>query len=359
MAKSNIEPPRSTNTTALQTQQFQATQQPLPHTMQAVICAQYGSAEHLNLRIVDRPKPSDNEVLVRVSATPVTAADTLMRQGSSLIGRLVFGWKRPKIPTPGTGFSGTIVATGPAVSNFFAGDKVFGETGVRFSAHAEYVCLPAEGLLMKIPEAIDEESAATYCDGPLTSYNFLVELANLQRGDKLLINGASGSLGTAAIQIAKDIGAHVTAVCSVRNIELVRSLGADDVIDYNERDYTDSREQYDVIYDCVGKSSYCHSRAALKPNGRYTCPVFSLHHLLLMAFTQIFMGKKALFSATGLMPVPKLKALLTQLLTLVETGKIQTVIDRRYQLDEIVQANTYVDTERKSGNVVVTMHNSE
>ena len=336
----------------------QAIQTPLPQNMRAVICTQYGSADHLELHMIERPQPASDEVLIQVSTSPVTAADTVLRQGSSLIGRLVFGWKRPKIPTPGTGFSGTVVATGLDVKEFLIGDQVFGETGTKFSAHAEYICLPAHGLLMERPEMIDEVFAATICDGPLTSYNFLIELANLQRGDKLLINGASGSLGTAAIQIAKDIGAHVTAVCSARNIELVRSLGADDVIDYNEQDFTASRSQYDVIYDCVGKSSYHRSRGALKPNGRYICPVFGLHHLVLMLFTRVFSNKKALFSATGLLPVPKLKALLTLLLTLYEEGKIQTVIDRRYQLDEIVQANAYVDTERKSGNVVVTMRNT-
>lgn len=357
MAESSIKLPAFAETTRRLDPQDQVNQEPLPQNMRAVICTQYGSAKHLELHVVERPKPSSNEVLIRISTSPVTAADTILRQGSSLIGRLVFGWKRPKIPTPGTGFSGTVVATGLDVKEFSIGDQVFGETGVKFSAHAEYICLPAGGLLMERPETINEESAATICDGPLTSYNFLVELANLQLGDKLLINGASGSLGTAAIQIAKHMGAHVTAVCSSRNIELVRSLGADDVINYNERDYTTARGQYDVIYDCVGKSSYGRSRGALKQGGLYICPVFSLHHLLLMLLTRVFLNKKALFSATGLLPVPKLKNLLAQLLPLYQEGKIQTIIDRRYRLDEIVQANAYVDTERKSGNVVVTMHN--
>ena len=356
MAESSIKPPAFAETSLRQDPQDRVNQEPIPQNMRAVVCTQYGSAEHLELHVVELPKPSNNEVLIRVSTSPVTAADTILRQGSSLIGRLVFGWKRPKIPTPGTGFSGTVVSTGENVQAFSVGDQVFGETGTKFSAHAEYICLPADGLLMERPERIEEEFAATLCDGPLTSYNFLIELANLQRGDKLLINGASGSLGTAAIQIAKNMGAHVTAVCSARNIELVRSLGADDVIDYNEQDYTAARGQYDVIYDCVGKSSYRRSRGALKPAGRYICPVFSLHHLLLMLFTRGFLSKKALFSATGLLPVPKLKILLAQLLPLYQEEKIRTVIDRRYRLDEIAQANAYVDTERKSGNVVVTMH---
>lgn len=357
MAESSIKLPAFAETARRLDPQDKVNQEPLPQNMRAVICTQYGSADHLELHVLERPKPSNNEVLIQVSTSPVTAADTILRQGSSFIARLVFGWKRPKIPTPGTGFSGTVVAAGLGVKEFSVGDQVFGETGVQFSAHAEYICLPADGLLMERPETISEEFAATICDGPLTSYNFLVELAKLQRGDKLLINGASGSLGTAAIQIAKDMGAHVTAVCSARNIELVRSLGADDIIDYNEQDFTAARGQYDVIYDCVGKSSYVRSRDALKPHGLYICPVFSLHHLLLMLFTRVFLKKKALFSATGLLPVPKLKTLLSQLLPFYEERKIQTIIDRRYRLDEIVQANAYVDTERKIGNVVVTMHN--
>ena len=244
---------------------------------------------------------------------------------------------------------------GKAVTRFKVGDAVFGETGVNFGANAEYVCAPEDGVLLRKPDTISYEDAATLSDGPLTSMNFLKEMAKIKKGQKVLINGASGSLGTAAVQLAKYFGAEVTGVCGPNNIELVKSLGADRVIDYSSDDFTRNGETYDIIYDTVGKLSFSRCKGSLSENGIYLSPVLGLGLLFQMIKTSLFGTKKALFSATGLRPAAELRPLLQEIKEFIETGHLTLIIDKCFPLEQTVEAHRYVDTGHKKGNVVLVV----
>lgn len=321
--------------------------------MKAIVCTRYGSPEFLQLRELERPVPKDDEVLVKVFATTVTTADTMMRRAIPFISRFFLGFFRPNKPVTGTGFAGKIVAVGSEVKHFTVGQEVFGETGVNFGANAEYLTITETAVLALKPEAISYEEAATITDGPLTSLNFLSKLAQVSSGQRVLINGASGSLGTAAVQLAKHLGAEVTGVCSTANVDLVRSLGADYVIDYTKTDFTKTGKTYDVIFDTVGKSSFSSSKAALTANGLYLSPVLGLGLLLQMLRTGLFGAKKAIFSATGLQPHPELKQLLEKLTALLQSQQLRIVIDKRFPLEQTPKAHQYVDQGHKRGNVVI------
>ena len=323
--------------------------------MKAIVCTNYGSPDVLLLKEVEKPAPKDNEILIKVYATTVTAADCMMRKGTPFFGRFFLGLMRPKHPITGTGFAGVVEATGNDVKQFKKGDQVFGETGVNFSANAEYVCLPENGVIATLPDNMSYEQAAPVCDGALTSLNFLKAIGNIQSGRKVLINGAAGSLGTSAIQLASYFGAAVTGVCSTANLELVRSLGADTVIDYTREDFTRTGQSYDLIFDTIGKSSFNRCKSLLTREGLYLSPVLGLSLLLQMVWTSMFFSKKAKFSATGLLPVSELRLHLNELLTLFEAGKIKSVIDRRYPLEQTADAHRYVEKGHKKGNVVITV----
>lgn len=323
--------------------------------MKALVRKQYGSPSVLQVQEVAQPVLGDKDVLVEVHASAVTAADGFMVKGTPYFGRLITGLFKPKHPIPGTGFAGRVTAIGAAVERFEVGDEVFGETGLGFGSHAEYLKMEEEGVIMKKPVQLSFAEAATLSDGALTSFNFLREIAQLKPGQRVLINGASGSLGTAAVQLAKHFGAHVTGVCSGRNVALVKSLGADEVVDYTQTDFTKGAVKYDFIYDTIGKSSFTACKPVLKEEGVYLSPVLNLSLLVQMLFTSYFGKKKAKFSATGLRPVPKLKDMLMDLVPLFEAGKIKAVMDRSFPLDKGVAAHAYVDTGRKVGNVVLQM----
>lgn len=324
--------------------------------MKAIVRHQYGSPEVLKLVEVDKPIPKDNEVLIKINATMVTAASTMIRKGAPYIGRLFLGFFKPKNPIPGTGFAGEIEAIGKEVKQFKIGDPVFGETTLGFSTHAEYVCVAEDGVIVVKPSGLTFEEAAPMTDGPLTSMNFLRDMANVQPGQKVLINGASGSLGTAAVQLAKHFGAEVTGVCGPTNQEMVKSLGADHVVDYTKTDFVNNGVQYDVIYDTVGKSSFSKCKSALTENGLYLSPVLDFSLLLQVMWTSMFGKKKAMFSATGIRPEDELRSLLEEVKELFIAGKIKSVIDKRFSLEGIPDAHRYVDTGRKRGNVVVTVN---
>ncbi|MEO1410516.1 MAG: NAD(P)-dependent alcohol dehydrogenase [Bacteroidota bacterium] len=321
--------------------------------MKAIAITGYGSPQVLQVREFAQPQPQADEILVQIRATPVTAADTLMRRGVPRFARLFLGWRRPKQVIPGTCFAGVVSATGRDVRRFRVGDAVFGLTTLHFSANAEYVCVPEDGVVVEKPTNLSFAEAATAGDGALTSLNFLRELAQVRPGQKVLINGASGSLGTAAVQLAKHLGAEVTGVCSTRNVALVQSLGADAVIDYTEVDFTKTRSTYDVIFDTIGKSSFARCQEALRPKGQYLSPVLRLPLLLRMLWTRWWGAKRARFAATGLLPEPQLRAMLHDLKGLYESGQLRAVIDQRYPLGAVVEAHRYVDTGRKRGNVVL------
>ncbi len=325
--------------------------------MKAIVCTKYGSPDVLQLKEVQKPIPKDKEVLIKVNDSSVTKADTMMRRGIPFYGRIFIGLTKPKNPITGTGFAGVIEDSGKAVTLFKKGDAVFGETGVGFSTNAEYVCVSEDGLLTSKPESISFEEAAPVCDGVLTSWCFLKDIGKIQSGQKILINGASGSLGTAAVQIAKYLGAEVTGVCSSANVELVKSLGADKVIDYTKEDFTKSDQKYDIIFDSVGKSSFPQCKDALKENGVYLSPVLKFSLLLQMLMTSKLNNKKAKFSATGLRPVPELHTFLNELKEIIVSGKIKIVIDKRYKLEQTADAHRYIDAGHKRGNVVITSEN--
>lgn len=321
--------------------------------MKAIITTGYGSAEVFQLDNVATPSPKDNEILIKVHASSVTKADTMMRTGKPYIGRLFLGLTKPKHPIWGTGFAGVVEAVGAAVNKFKVGDQVFGENIDTMGAYAEYLTVPEEGIVAHLPENLNFEEAAGLCDGGITSLNFLCNLGNIQEGQKVLINGASGALGTAAVQIAKHFGAEVTGVCSTKNVDLVKELGADYVIDYTQEDFTHNTAAYDFIYDTVGVRAFADCRNALKEQGIYASPVLGMPLLMQMLVTAFVGNKQAKFSATGALPVEETKRLLGILLEIIEAGNLQVVIDRTYPLEQLAAAHTYVDKGHKKGNVVL------
>lgn len=328
----------------------------ITETMLASYSTAYGSPNVLEIRSIQKPKPKSTEVLVKVYASSVTAADSLMRQGKPKFGRLFLGLKKTKYPITGTGFSGEVVEVGSDVSLFKCGDFVFGETIFGLGSNTEYVCLKESKLILNKPDNLSFEMASTICDGPLTSYSFLKDIGQLKQGQHILINGASGSLGSAAVQLAKLMGAYVVGVCSGKNKTLVNTLGADEVIDYTTTDFTTLDHKFDLIYDTIGKSSYSQCKPILSEYGKYMSPVLSLNLLCQGIFTSIFSKHKALFSATGMRPVEDLTPLLNELNVFLKEGTLQILVDRTYALQEIVNAHEYVDTGRKKGNVVISMY---
>ena len=321
--------------------------------MKAVIVPEYGAPEVLKLVSVPKPKLGPDELLVKTKSVPVSAADMFLRAGKPYLGRLFLGLRRPKASIPGTCFSGEVIDLGKEVEGFNLRDRVFGLTGLQFGTYAEYFVVKVPGVVLKMPEDLPYDEASVFCDGHTTSYNFLTQLVNIKQGDQLLINGASGALGTSAIQIAKHYGAHVTAVCSEKNHGLARSLGADEVIDYRKEDFLNSEKQYDIIYDTVGKLKFRAAKKVLKEAGVYLSPVLTFGLFIQMIITSVFGKRKAKFEATGMNKPPRLKEFLIAVLELYKMGVLKTHIDRQYAIEHIVEAHTYVEQGHKRGNVVM------
>jgi len=321
--------------------------------MKAIISTRYGGPEILQLQEVMKPVPKDHEVLVKIHAAAVTTAETMMRTGYPLIGRLFMGLTKPKNAISGTGYAGEIEAIGNNVQRLKKGDQVFGESLSTFGTYAEYVCIEEDGIITLKPDNISYEEAAVVGDGQVTSLNFLKNIAKIQPNQRVLINGASGSLGTAAVQLAKHFGAEVTGVCSTRNIALVEALGADQVIDYIKEDFTENEQTYDIIYDTVGKSSFSKCKHSLSSEGIYISPVLSMSLLFQMLKTSLIGRKKALFSATGMLPPATIKLFFQEIKELMGIGKIKSIIDKRYSLEQTAEAHRYIDKGHKRGNVVI------
>ena len=317
--------------------------------MKAAVYTQYGSPEVIQVIDTEKPSPKPNEILVKIKAASVTRADTMMRQGIPKFGRLFLGLFKPKNTALGTGFSGVVEAIGSQITKFKIGDEVFGEKLFSNGCNAEYLCIAEDLVIENKPTTISHQEAAPICDGFLTSYNFLKDIANIKEGQQILINGASGSLGSAAVQLAKVLEAKVTGVCSTKNVSFVKSIGADEVVDYKNEDFTNSQIKYDIIYDSVGTLSFKSCKNALTQKGIFMTPVLSFGIL----WYSILNSKKVKFAATGLKRTEELKRLFLELVDFFKQGKLYTNIDKSYCLSDIVEAHHYLETGRKVGNIVI------
>jgi NADPH:quinone reductase-like Zn-dependent oxidoreductase len=320
--------------------------------MKAIVCTKYGQPDVLQLKEVKNPTPKDNEVLVKVFATTVTTYDCWARSSTAppgfwLPSRIASGFRKPKQPILGTELAGEIEAVGVDTTRLNVGDQVFGFSA-SLGAHAEYMCLPEEGVAVK-PANMTYEEAAAVVQGGLSALYFLRK-GNIQSGQKILIFGASGGIGTYAVQLAKYFEAEVTGVCSTPKSEMVKSLGADKVIDYTKEDFTKNAQTYDIIFDTVGKTSVSRSIRSLKENGFYIFATFGLPMLVQVLWLLRKSSKKAIFGVLEERPED-----LIFLKELIEAGKIRSVIDRRYPLEQVAEAHRYVETGGKKGNVIITV----
>jgi NADPH:quinone reductase-like Zn-dependent oxidoreductase len=322
--------------------------------MKAFVYGRFGPPEVLELRELPKPAPADDEVLIKVRATTVTAADWRCRtrivpKGLGIVARMYLGFGAPRHPILGTELAGEVEAVGRAVHKFQVGDRVFAYPGASLGSHVEYKCISEDGPIAPIPPNLSYEEAAALSFGGTTALKFF-QAANLQRGEAVLVNGASGSVGTAAVQLARHLGAKVTGVCSASNVELVRSLGAEDVVDYGREDFTKSGARYDVIVDAVGTAPYSRSKRALKDGGRLLLVVGGLSDLLGAPWVSRTTRVKVIGG-----PRRAGQEDLRFLAALAEAGQVRPVIDRRYPFDAMVEAHRYVDMGHKRGNVVVIL----
>jgi NADPH:quinone reductase-like Zn-dependent oxidoreductase len=317
--------------------------------MKAVVYDRYGPPDVLRLEEVERPAPKLDEVLIRVHATTVNRTDCGVRAGEPFVSRLISGFPRPRWRILGTELAGTVEAAGAAVTQFAAGDEVFGVNAWRFGAHAQFMCVPERGPLAPKPVGMSFEEAAAVCDGAILALGCL-RAAGVRKGRSILIYGASGSIGTAAVQLARYFEADITAVCNAKDIEQIRSLGADHVINYTQEDFTRNGETYDVVFDAVGMQPFGRCRDSIRPGGAYLA-TDHLHNLALVLWTSVMGNKKVLF------PIPPkyTKTDVLFLKQLIEEGHYRAVVDRRYPLENIVDAAGYVETKQKTGNVVLTV----
>jgi NADPH:quinone reductase-like Zn-dependent oxidoreductase len=319
-------------------------------SVKAAVYSRYGPPDVIQIKDVEKPIPEDNEVLVRTHATTVCAGDVRLRKADPFFLRLMFGLSRPKrIKILGMEFAGTVESIGKGVSRFGSGDQVFGSTGFEFGANAEYACVCEEGLIEMKPGNTTYEEASAIPFGGVSALHFL-RMGKIQAEQNVLIYGASGSVGTFAVQLAKHFGARVTGVCSTANLELVESLGADHVVDYTEADFSKTGRVYDIVFDTVGKSGFWRSMRALKRGGFY---VLAASGLLTPTLGRLWASVTGAGRLPGGMMARSQPGDLSLLKGLIEAGKLRVVIDRLFSLNEIAEAHRYVETGHKKGNVVV------
>jgi NADPH:quinone reductase-like Zn-dependent oxidoreductase len=330
--------------------------------VQAIVYTQYGSPDVLQLKEVETPTPKDTEILIRIAATTVNYGDLVARNFKAItprafnmplpfwfLARMFFGFSTPKIQTLGSEFAGEIAAVGKDVQRFKVGDQVFGYRGQSMGSYAEYLCMPENGVVAQKPANMTYEEAAAVPSGGMTAL-YILKQAAIQRGQKVLINGASGGMGTIAVQIAKDAGAEVTGVCSTPRMELVKALGADYVIDYTQEDFTQNGETYDLIFDVLGRSSFARCKNSLTPNGRYVLASFKLKQVLEMLWTSRSDGKKVVCVLS-----PQNTEDLIALKELIEAGKIKAIIDQCFPLEQAAEAHRYAEAGHKKGYIVITV----
>jgi len=330
--------------------------------MKAVVHTEYGSPDVLMLKEVEKTTPKDNEILIRNYATTVGFGDITARNFKNipphkftmpgplwLVSRMAFGFNKPAKTILGSEFAGVVEATGKNVKLFHRGDQVFGYTGANFGACAEYLCVPEDGMVALKPANMPYEEACTIPYGGLMALS-LLQKANLQPGQKALIIGASGGIGSAAVQLARHFGVHVTGVCSTAGLEYAKALGADQVIDYTREDFASMGETYDLILDVPGKSSFAHCKAALKPNGIYLHVSFKMKQLFQMLWTKIIGGPRIVCTLAS-----ETIANLKLIQKLIEAGEIKAIIDKQFQLEQTDEAHRYVEAGHKAGSVVITI----
>jgi NADPH:quinone reductase-like Zn-dependent oxidoreductase len=320
--------------------------------MKAAVFERYGSPDVLEVREIRKPEPKEGQVRIAISATTVTAACGMMRRGDKLMARLMLGLRRPRLRfrVMGIEIAGTVEAIGRRVTRFRPGDRVFGFTGFAVGGYAQFACVSENASLAHTPDGLSDEQACTLVDGPTTALYFLRDRARLRAGERVAIVGASGSIGTAAVQLARHFGAEVTAVCSEKNTDLVRSLGAHHVVDYAREDFSQKSDTYDIVFDTVGKGSFRRARGCLAAGGRYLTTVGGPLSYLHDAWSRAFGSKKFIFG----MSVDKQEKL-RLVAELVTQGALRPVIDRHYPLEGIAEAHRYVESGRKRGNVVIAV----
>jgi 2-desacetyl-2-hydroxyethyl bacteriochlorophyllide A dehydrogenase len=318
--------------------------------MKAIELTKYGAPEFLQMNELEKPSPKDNEILIKIHASSVSSGDARMRRADPFIIRLIFGFKRPRKPILGVVVAGEIEAIGKSVSNYKIGDQVFGSSGMKFGAHAEYVSVPEDAVLALKPGNMTYEEAASIPFGATASMHFL-RIANIQQGQKVLIYGASGALGTMAVQLAKNYGAEITAVCSTANVELMKSLGADHVIDYTQEDFTRNGKKYDVVFDTIGKSSPRKALKSLSDNGHLLLASAGIGTMIGGSVKSMFIKKKIVSGV-----IKETVKDMNFFKLLIEKGSLKAVIDRTYPLEQIAEAHAYVDKGHKKGNVIIAMN---
>jgi len=318
--------------------------------MKAVELTKYGAPEFLQMKEVEKPSPKENEILIKIHASSVSSGDARMRRADPFIIRLIFGFKRPRKPILGVVVAGEIEAIGKKVSNYKVGDQVFGSSGMSFGAHAEYVSVPENAVLAMKPSNMSYEEAASIPFGATASMHFL-RIANIQPGQKVLIYGASGALGTMAVQLARNSGAELSAVCSTGNVDLMKSLGADHVIDYTQEDFTQNGEKYDVVFDTVGKSPLRKALKSLNESGYLLLASAGIGTMIGTSVKSLFIKKKIVSGV-----IKETVKDMNFFKQLIEKGSLKAVIDRTYPLDQIAEAHAYVDKGHKKGNVIISMN---
>lgn len=317
--------------------------------MKAIVYTQYGPPEVLQLKEVEKPLPKDNEMLVNVKATAVNAGDWRLRKADPFMARLLFGLTKPKINILGAVFSGVVETVGKDVTLFKVGDLVFGHTDMRFGANAEYLCVPEKGSVALKPDTIGHTEAATIPFGGTTALHFLRK-ANIKPGQKVLIYGASGAVGSTAVQLAKYFGATVTAVCSTANVDMVRSLGADTVIDYTKEDFAKSGETYDVIVETVGKIPVSKCLRSLDKKGLLILGASGMSGMLQGVWISLTSTRKVISGV-----ISHSAEAIDFLKKLIEMGRLKPVLDRTYPLEQMAEAHAYVEKGHKKGNVAITI----